>query len=127
MEGDTNDVILDRVSRCVFAEARGESYEGKIAVAWVIKNRCNSKKYGNNISEVTRPGQFATWNKPIPKNEENAWKECIQAAQDVFVNGVNDPTQGSTHFLSGSANPSWAKNKQPVVKIGGHRFYNNID
>ena len=127
MEGDDNAVVLDRVSRCVFAEARGESYEGKIAVAWVIKNRCIKKKYGKNISEVTRPGQFARWDKEIPKNEEEAWKKCIQAAQDVFFNGVNDPTKGSTHFLSDNANPSWAQNKEPVVIIGGHRFYNNID
>ena len=39
---ESHDVILDHVSRVVYAEARGEPYVGKLAVAWVIKNRYNS-------------------------------------------------------------------------------------
>ena len=35
------EVVRDHVSSVVFAEARGEPYVGKLAVAWVIKNRFN--------------------------------------------------------------------------------------
>ena len=35
--------VIDRVTRVVYAEARGEPYIGKIAVAWVIKNRFNQR------------------------------------------------------------------------------------
>ena len=121
------EVVRDHVSRVVYAEARGEPYVGKLAVAWVIKNRFNhpDQIYGESIGEITREGQFAKWRKPI--GDENAWRECIRAAEGVF-NGTNtDPTGGATHFYSGDEVPYWAEGKQPVVEIGGHKFFNNID
>ena len=124
---ESKEEVIDHVSRVVYAEARGEVYVGKLAVAWVIKNRLNHprKIYGRTIASVTRKGQFAKWIKPI--DDEKAWKECIEAANGVFYGTNTDPTGGATHFLSGKANPDWAKNKKPVVTIGGHRFFNNID
>ena len=61
-----HDDVIDRVTRVVYAEARGEPYLGKIAVAWVIKNRFYHprKMYGNTITEITqRKNQFAYWKK----------------------------------------------------------------
>ena len=40
---------LDALTRVVYGEARGESDEGKIAVAWVVKNRC--AKSGKSIKD----------------------------------------------------------------------------
>ena len=121
MSEEKKEVVIDYVSRAVFAEARGESNKGKIAVAWVIKNRQNIS--GKKISEIVIPGQFACWRKPIPKNEEDAWHECIQAAESVFYGDEKDPTNGATHFLSGNSNPSWVHKMTLTAKIGGHRFY----
>ena len=122
---ERRDVILDHVSRVVYAEARGEPYVGKLAVAWVIKNRYNNGNYGNTIAHVTREGQFAKWRRPI--DDERSWRECIQAAEGVFFGTNTDPTGGSTHFFSGNRCPYWAEGKKPVVVIGGHKFFNNID
>ena len=123
-----HDDVIDRVTRVIYAEARGEPYSGKIAVAWVIKNRFNNprKIYGKTITEITqKKSQFVYWVKDV--DDLQSWNDCINAAEDVFYRYAEDPTNGSTHFLSGNACPSWAENKKPVVVIGGHRFYNNID
>ena len=40
---------LDALTRVVYGEARGESDEGKKAVAWVVINR--SKKSGKSIKD----------------------------------------------------------------------------
>lgn len=118
-------IVIDHVSRVVYAEARGEPYVGKLAVAWVVKNRFNKGGYGNNIGEITREKQFSKWRKPI--DDEKAWKECIRAAEEVFYGDRTDPAGGATHFYSGSDEPSWVNGEKPVVEIGGHKFFNNID
>ena len=126
MEDHAN--VIDRVTRVVNAEARGEPYIGKIAVAWVIKNRFNHprKMYGHSITEITqRKHQFAYWTKDVGDMEN--WNASINAAEDVFYRDYPDPTKGSKHFLSGNCYPSWVRGKSPAVVIGGHRFYNNID
>ena len=126
MEDHAN--VIDRVTRVVYAEARGEPYKGKIAVAWVIKNRFNHprKMYGRTITEITqRKHQFAYWTRDVGDIEN--WNESIRAAEDVFYRGAPDPTYGSKHFLSGDCYPSWVRGKSPAVVIYGHRFYNNID
>lgn len=124
---EPRDIVIDHVSRVVYAEARGEPYVGKLAVAWVVKNRFNNmgKIYGNNIGDITREGQFAKWRRPI--DDENSWRECIRAAEEVFYGDRTDPAGGATHFYSGSNVPYWAHGKNPVVEIGGHKFFNNID
>ena len=126
MEDHAN--VIDRVTRVVYAEARGEPYIGKIAVAQVIKNRFNHprKMYGHSITEITqRKHQFAYWTKDVGDMEN--WNASINDAEDVFYRGAPDPTNGSKHFLSGDCYPSWVRGKSPAVVIGGHRFYNNID
>ena len=125
---EQHDIVIDHVSRIVYAEARGEPYEGKLAIAWVVKNRFNhpNKIYGETIGEIsTKKNQFRQWRKPI--YNESCWRESIKAAEKVFYGGCQDLINGSTHFLSEDLNPNWAKNKEPAVKIGGLRFYNNIN
>ena len=126
MEDHAN--VIDRVTRVVYAEARKEPYIGKIAVAWVIKNRFNHprKMYGRTITEITqRKHQFAYLTRDAEDIEN--WNESIRAAEDVFYRGAPDPTYGSKHFLSGDCYPSWVRGKSPSVVIYHHRFYNNID
>ena len=48
---------LDALTKVVYGEARGESDEGKKAVAWVVINRAN--KSGQSIQyEATKKSQF---------------------------------------------------------------------
>lgn len=116
----TSDIQL--MARAINGEARGEPYEGQVAVGAVILNRVKSSKFPNTISGVIyQSGAFTAVadgqiNQPIAENST-----VYKAAQDA-KNGW-DPTGGCIYYF----NPSTATNKwiwsRPLVKtIGKHRF-----
>ena len=57
-----NDIII--MAKTIWGEARGEDYQGQVAVGWVIRNRCEEGGwFGNSIREVClKPYQFECWN-----------------------------------------------------------------
>ena len=133
----------DIFARTLWGEVRGESHAGKIAVAWVIRNRMeidlgNDGKpdwWGEGIAGVCKKqGQFSCWNKGdvnLPKLRavtiaDPAFRECMAVVDEVLAGRVPDPTKGSTHYHTTAVRPSWIKGVKPVVKIGAHLFYNNV-
>ncbi len=80
------------LSCLVMAEAGGECYEGKLAVANIVLNRLNSGKYGNTISDVIyASGQFSVvrngaLNRAINNGPNSG---SVQAAQEALA-GVNN-------------------------------------
>ena len=60
----------DILARTIMGEARGESTEGQIAVAWAILNRARSGMWfgcGGDIHAVcVKPYQFSCWNDDDP-------------------------------------------------------------
>lgn len=116
----TSDIQL--MARAINGEARGEPYEGQVAVGAVILNRVKDSKFPNSISGVIyQPGAFTAVsdgqiNQPIKEGST-----VYKAAQDA-KNGW-DPTGGCIYYF----NPATATNKwiwsRPLVKtIGKHRF-----
>jgi uncharacterized protein YgiM (DUF1202 family) len=77
----------------IHCEARGESYEGQVAVGSVVMNRVRSKKHPNNIRDVIyAPGQFSpamsgTLDKVLASGVINA--SCYKAADEV-LSGVSN-------------------------------------
>ncbi len=56
-----SDRDTDLIARCVWLEARGENYDGQVAVAEVILNRVASDSYPDTIEGVIwQPGQFTS-------------------------------------------------------------------
>ncbi len=128
------DVIL--ATRTIWGEARSESYEGKVAVAWVMKNRFSGRHRRENTMAgvVTEPYQFSCWldNDPnkdkletVGPNDEQ-FLESMKAFLEAWT-GTDDPTFGATHYHTASIDPNWSVGKTPVVKVGAHLFYNDID
>ena len=118
--GNASDVQL--LARAINGEARGEPYEGQVAVGAVILNRVKDSKFPNTIAGVIyQSGAFTAVadgqiNVPI---EEGA--TVVKAARDA-LNGW-DPTDGAIYYF----NPATATNKwiwsRPLIKtIGKHRF-----
>lgn len=116
----TSDIQL--MARAINGEARGEPYEGQVAVGAVILNRVKSSKFPNTIAGVIyQSGAFTAVadgqiNAPISEGST-----VYKAAQDA-KNGW-DPTGGCIYYF----NPATATNKwiwsRPLVKtIGKHRF-----
>lgn len=89
--GSGNTSNLQLLARAINGEARGESYEGQVAVGAVILNRVKSPDFPNTIAGVIyQPGAFTAVsdgqiNVPIDENST-----VVKAAQDA-LNGW-DPT-----------------------------------
>lgn len=118
--GGTSDVQL--LARAINGEARGEPYEGQVAVGAVILNRVADSRFPNTIAGVIyQSGAFTAVadgqiNVPIDSSSS-----VVKAAQDA-LNGW-DPTDGAVYYF----NPATATNKwiwsRPLIKtIGKHRF-----
>ena len=120
LDSSTN---LGALTRVVYGEARGESEEGKRAVAWTVKNRAN--KSGKTIQyEATKKSQFCCYSGEM--KEKTAKDQCQKIAQDAINGTSSDPTGGATFFYSGKSVPSWAEGLQPCATIGGHKFFKGI-
>lgn len=113
---------LQLLARAINGEARGEPYEGQVAVGAVILNRVKSPDFPNTIAGVIyQPGAFTAVadgqiNVPIdPKST------VVKAAQDA-LNGW-DPTYGCLYYWNPeTATSKWIWSKKVVVKIGKHNF-----
>ena len=113
-----NDLYL--LAKCVYAEARGESYVGQVAVAAVILNRVESEKFPNTIAGVIyQPYAFTAVSDGQINLEPN--QTAYNAARDA-LNGW-DPTYGSLYYYNAStATSSWIYSRKTVVTIGNHVF-----
>lgn len=118
----TSSSDIQLMARAINGEARGEPYEGQVAVGAVILNRVKDSRFPNTISGVIyQAGAFTA----VADGQINASisesSTVYKAAQDA-MNGW-DPTSGCVYYF----NPVTATNKwiwsRPLVKtIGKHRF-----
>lgn len=115
---NNQDVML--LARLINGEARGEPYEGQVAVGAVVMNRTRDPKFPSTVAGVIyQPGAFTA----IVDGQINANLEqsSINAARDA-LNGW-DPSGGAIYYF----NPAKTTNKwiwsRPLIKvIGSHRF-----
>ena len=127
----------------IYGEARGESVQGMVAVAYTAVNRAVKKRI---CRVVLAPKQYSIFNnnpalraaatnlqvEPMQKNviDNGSWKRALKVAEDVMKGKVKDPTNGSTYYLApivmGKKHyhyPQWSKEYQLTVIIDRHRFY----
>ncbi len=114
--------MTDLLARLVNGEARGESYQGQVAVAAVVLNRVKSPKFPNTIPAVIyQKGQFSCvtdgqFDKPMEKNS------TVYKAAKEALSGV-DPTNGALYFYNPkTAKSKWLFSLKTVATIGNHRF-----
>lgn len=113
---------IQLMARAVNGEARGEPYEGQVAVAAVILNRVKHSSFPNSISGVIyQPGAFTAVsdgqiNVPIDPSS-TVYKACNDA-----MNGW-DPTGGAIYYFNpDTATSSWIWSRTFIKQIGKHRF-----
>lgn len=108
------------LAKCIYAEARGESYTGQVAVGAVILNRVASSKFPNTISGVIYQKNAFTAVSDGQINLEPD-KTAMNAAQDA-MNGW-DPTYGCIYYYNPAvATSSWIFSRKTVTTIGKHIF-----
>ncbi len=113
---------IQLLARAINGEARGESYEGQVAVGAVILNRVRNADFPNTIAGVIyQPGAFTAVddgqiNVPIDPNSS-----VVKAAQDAMDGW--DPTNGAIYYWNpATATSSWIWSRKIVTKIGKHNF-----
>ena len=108
------------LAKCIYAEARGESYTGQVAVGAVIMNRVASSSFPNTISGVVyQKGAFTA----VSDGQINLSpdKTAMNAAQDA-MNGW-DPTYGCLYYYNPAvATSSWIFGRKTITTIGKHVF-----
>ena len=108
------------LSKLVYAEARGESYKGQVAVAAVVLNRVSSASFPNTISGVIyQSGAFSCVSNGSINNTPDA--TAIRAALDA-LNGW-DPTGGCLYYYNPKATrDKWIRTRTVKTVIGNHSF-----
>lgn len=115
---NANDLHL--LAKAVYSEARGEPFEGQVAIAAVILNRMRSPLFPNTIAGVifeplaftaVADGQFYL----VPNDE------AYRAAQ-LALDGW-DPTGGALYYFNpATATSAWIWSRPYIKTIGRHRF-----
>lgn len=115
-----NDEQLHLLSKLVAAEARGESYEGQVAVAAVVLNRVQDERFPDTIEEVIyQKNAFS-----VVQNGyiyQNATEESYKAAKDALYG--HDPTNDAIYFWNPDISTcNWINTLNPHLRIGNHVF-----
>lgn len=116
----TSDVQL--LARAINGEARGEPYEGQVAVGAVILNRVKSPKFPNTIAGVIyEPGAFTAVSDGQINVAISEGSTVVKAARDA-LNGW-DPSGGAIYYFNpATATNKWIWSRSLIKTIGKHRF-----
>ena len=126
------------MAKLVWAEARGECYEGKVAVAAVVLNRYrfdeNEWDFKNDSIEsiILQKNQFASISNVTMQDLEE-YPDCLRSVEDACKG--YDPTRarfkdGALYFFAPDLLSEKAKKDREgieVMPIDGHNFHVNFE
>jgi len=139
-----NQDVTTLMAMNIYAEARGESDEGKSAVGQVVYNRVHGTKangrhttwWGNDIKSVICAKYQFSWlndrNSREYKNavaaDESCWDTCYNIAKLTLNGGGLADLKKNGKIADGYANlsicsPDWATDDNRITKIGRHTFF----
>ncbi|WP_245680563.1 spore cortex-lytic enzyme [Bacillus marinisedimentorum] len=114
----SNDIQL--MANAVYGEARGEPYEGQVAVAAVILNRVNSPTFPNTVSGVIfEPLAFTA------VADGQIWLTPNDTAKRAVIDAINgwDPSSNALYYFNpNTATSSWIWSRPQIKQIGKHIF-----
>jgi spore germination cell wall hydrolase CwlJ-like protein len=121
----------------IYFEAKGEPYEGQLAVAQVTLNRLEHPQYPKTVCGVVwqqgkdrrtgrKVAQFS-WTldgKPDVPKSKTAYEQAYEVAEEVLLYGAQSAIIGTEtlFYHANYVNPRW-RNVQRVARIGNHIFY----
>ncbi|QQP14016.1 spore cortex-lytic enzyme [Lysinibacillus agricola] len=114
------DKDLQLIANAVYGEARGEPYEGQVAVAAVILNRLESSEFPNTISGIIfQPLAFTA------VADGQIWLEPNQRAKEAVLDAMNgwDPSENALYYFNPkTATSKWIWSRPQIKRIGEHIF-----
>lgn len=132
-------------------EGRGETLDGRVAIAWTVRNRVMQK--GQTFaSRCLQKSQYSCWwpfggkdnydslmfftqhifegGDPSPHRWNPVYQESLVLAGGVIDGRLRDRTRGSTHYLTidllHSKPPAWVAGHEPAILLGSHAFFAGI-
>lgn len=105
----------------IWHEARGEPFEGQIAVGAVVLNRVKDPRFPDTIlGVVTQPGQFPWSLEQLQRTRPDA--RAYEAADRALAG--EDPTGGALYFYNPAktVTPEFWATRPVVARIGQHVF-----
>lgn len=114
---------IDLMAKLIYAESRGEPFEGKVAVASVVLNRVLTPKFPNTVREVIfQPKAFSC----VKNGDIIAYPDeiCYSAVYEA-IRGT-DPTNEALFFYNPAISTcTWMKDtdKKDSKSIGHHLFF----
>lgn len=124
-ESSVNQEELLWLARMIYAESRGESLQGQIAVGAVIMNRVKSNLFPNNVYDVIFERSHGHYQftpagtGSIHQAQPNS--TTMEAARRAMAG--EDPTNGSLFFFNpAKTNDQWVRSRTVSTTIGNHVF-----
>lgn len=141
---------IEVLARTVFGEARGETMQGQIAVAYTVVHRAqialafknqHGKPHplfgdGSLASACKMPWQYSCWNQNDPTRarmvtvtaNDPAYQRALYVAHAVVCGQISDALPGSTHYYNPDvvAAPVWSAKARFMGSIGSHRFFKDV-
>ena len=129
----------------IYFESRGSNFADQVAVADVVLNRVQDRRYPDTICKVVQQGKYiSSWKDPdvlvparnkcqfswwcdgksdYPKDKD-AWAQAQLIAYNIlYAHQYRGITEGATHYHATYVDPRWAKDMQLIGTIGEHIFY----
>lgn len=120
------------LAQAIYFEARGETELGQRAVAEVILNRVDSRRWPNSVCRVVQQGahrrhkcQFSYYCDGVPERvtDRRAFRLAERIAKEAIAAETRPLTKGATHYHATSVRPVWARALTKTAHYGTHIFY----
>ncbi|SIT66568.1 N-acetylmuramoyl-L-alanine amidase [Edaphobacillus lindanitolerans] len=115
-----SDRDIQLIANAVYGEARGEPYEGQVAVAAVILNRVENADFPNTVSGVIfQPLAFTA------VADGQIWLTPNERAREAAIDAINgwDPTENALYYFNPeTATSKWIWSRPQIKTIGKHIF-----
>ncbi|MCL6592741.1 MAG: spore cortex-lytic enzyme [Alicyclobacillus sp.] len=108
------------MAHVVYAEARGEPFQGQVAVAAVILNRLQDPRFPHSIPAIVyQPGAFTSVDDGQINLQPNS--QAYKAVLDALHGW--DPSLGAVYYFNpATATSAWIWSRPQIIRIGKHIF-----
>lgn len=110
----------------VYFEARGEHYDGQLAVAEVTLNRVASPDFPDDVCDVVWQHKQFSWThdgkSDVPK-DKRAWRDAVAVARHALEQGNTLLSTDVLYYHADYVKPRFFARLERMGTIGRHIFY----
>ncbi len=120
MPGGFSNNDINLLAQAVYGEARGEPFEGQVAIAAVILNRIKSPLFPNTVvSVIFEPLAFTA------VADGQIYMQPNERAKEAVLDAINgwDPSENALYYFNpDTATSKWIWGRPQIKRIGKHIF-----